>query len=143
MWGLPLIVVTVVLHAYSLNVVAQNVSSWLHRRQELRHRSSTSFGIVGGTALFAAILHATEGFIWASAYRMLGASNDSGSAILYSLEAMTSYGHVNLYLEQRWQVLGSLEALDGWILFGITTAFLFTVIQQAWPPRNNHNERPV
>jgi hypothetical protein len=30
-------------------------------------------------------------------------------------------------------MMGALEALDGWILFGLTTAFLFTVMQKAWP----------
>jgi hypothetical protein len=45
---------------------------------------------------------------------------------------MTSYGHANLYLEPRWQMMGALEALNGWILFGLTTAFLFTVVQRAW-----------
>jgi hypothetical protein len=28
--------------------------------------------------------------------------------------------------------MGALEALNGWILFGLTTAFLFTVVQKAW-----------
>jgi hypothetical protein len=27
--------------------------------------------------------------------------------------------------------MGALEALNGWILFGLTTAFLFTVMQRA------------
>ncbi len=58
--------------------------------------------------------------------------SDSKSAVLYSLSAMTSYGHANLYLEPRWQLMGALEALNGWILFGLTTAFLFTVVQKAW-----------
>jgi hypothetical protein len=26
-----------------------------------------------------------------------------------------------------------LEALNGWILFGLTTAFLFSIMQRAWP----------
>jgi hypothetical protein len=29
-------------------------------------------------------------------------------------------------------MMGALEALNGWILFGLTTAFLFTVVQRAW-----------
>jgi hypothetical protein len=28
--------------------------------------------------------------------------------------------------------MGALEALNGWILFGLTTAFLFSVMQKAW-----------
>jgi hypothetical protein len=29
-------------------------------------------------------------------------------------------------------MMGALEALNGWILFGLTTAFLFTVVQKVW-----------
>ena len=28
--------------------------------------------------------------------------------------------------------MGALEALNGLILFGLSTAFLFTIIQEAW-----------
>ena len=45
---------------------------------------------------------------------------------------MTSYGHANLVLEQHWQLMGALEALNGMLLFGLTTAFLFGIIQQVW-----------
>ena len=44
--------------------------------------------------------------------------------MLYSLSAMTSYGHASLFLEDRWQLMGALEALNGALLFGLTTAFL-------------------
>jgi len=28
--------------------------------------------------------------------------------------------------------MGALEAPNGWLLFGLTTAFLFAVIQKVW-----------
>jgi hypothetical protein len=37
---------------------------------------------------------------WASAYGLLGALPDTKSAMLYSLSAITSYGHANLFLEE-------------------------------------------
>jgi hypothetical protein len=86
------------------------------------------------------MLHAIEGLVWAAAYRLLGASADYKSAMLYSLNALTSYGHADLHLAPHWQMMGALEALNGWILFGLTTAFLFTVIQKAW--RHTYAERP-
>jgi hypothetical protein len=36
-------------------------------------------------------------------------------------------------LEAHWQLMGALEALNGMLLFGLTTAFLFAVIQKVWP----------
>jgi hypothetical protein len=49
--------------------------------------------------------------------------------MLYSLKAMTTCGHANITLDLHWQMMGTLEALNGVILFGLTTAFLFSVIQ--------------
>jgi hypothetical protein len=53
--------------------------------------------------------------------------------MLYSLSAMTAYGHANLYLQAHWQLMGALEAVNGMLLFGLTTAFLFAMIQGVWP----------
>jgi hypothetical protein len=43
---------------------------------------------------------------------------------------MTSYGHTSLALEDHWDLMGALEALNGWLLFGLTTAFLFSVLEK-------------
>jgi hypothetical protein len=56
---------------------------------------------------------------------------------------MTTYGHATLFLEDRWALLGAIEALNGVLLFGLTTAFLFAIIQHVWlqghqmPPRDS------
>ena len=131
-WSLPLIVVTVVFHAYALGLLNQGVSSVLQDNRETRVADMLSMSVVGGSALCATVLHAFEASVWAIAYCLLGALPDRKSAILYSLIAMTTYGTPNVSLEPRWHLMGSLEALDGWILFGLTTAFMFTVIQKVW-----------
>jgi hypothetical protein len=65
--------------------------------------------------------------------------------MLYSVSAMTSYGHSNLDLETRWQMMGALEALNGMLLFGLTTAFLFAIIQVVSPFSKNERfrDRPM
>jgi hypothetical protein len=129
-WGLLLILLIIVFHAHSLGLISKDINSRLgDTRRNLR--SSSTF-IIGGTALSVTILHGIEGIVWAVAFRLLGALPDIKSAMLYSLNAMTSYGHANLFLAPRWEMMGALEALNGWILFGLTTAFLFNVIQKAW-----------
>jgi hypothetical protein len=102
-----------------------------------QHRYSvTGFVIfVGATTLLATCLHGIEALIWARAFRLLGAVPDLKSALLYSLNAITSYGHTTLTLEPKWQLMGALEALNGWLLFGLTTAFLFSIIEKVWTLR--------
>jgi quinol-cytochrome oxidoreductase complex cytochrome b subunit len=80
----------------------------------LDHRRFTGVFVVviGSTALLATILHGFEVVIWAAAYLLLGALPDTKSAMLYSLSAITTYGHANLCLEPHWQLMGALEALN-------------------------------
>ena len=42
-------------------------------------------------------------------------------------------GASGLTLQQHWLMMGALEAADGMLLFGISTAFMFSVLQVYWP----------
>src|SRR5215831_13268417 len=136
-WSLPLIVMTVVIHIYGLGLINQSVESLLKRPAPRRFTVRFLALLMGPTALLVTCLHGVEGAVWASAYYVLGALPDRKSAMLYSLNAMTSYGHESSGLPSSWQLMGALEALNGWILFGLSTAFLFRIIQRAWPLRSD------
>jgi hypothetical protein len=130
-WGLPLVVLTVLIHVVGLATTREAVLRIVNR-SSMRH-PNVLFVIVTGTATFlATCLHAIEALIWALAYDLLGAIPSYKMAMLYSLNAMTSYGHINLSLDDHWHLMGALEALNGWLLFGLTTAFLFGVIDKCW-----------
>ena len=132
-WSLPLIVVTVVFHVLGLGLFNEEYVSRMSGAVSGQH-STAMFGVVmGATVLVSVFLHGTEAVIWAAAYRWLGALPDVKSSMLYSLSSMTTYGHAGVFLPQHWQLMGALEALNGIILFGLTTAFLFSTIQRVWP----------
>jgi hypothetical protein len=132
-WSLPLILLTVVIHVFGLGLINERVVRTLSRSMD-RRRLVTLFALVMGVAvLLITALHGLEGVAWAAAYRFLGAVPDTKSAMLYSLNAMTTYGHESVSLAPHWQLMGALEALNGMLLFGLTTAFLFAMIQEVWP----------
>ena len=132
-WGLPLILLTVVIHVFGLGLINERVVRTLSRSLD-RRRLVPLFALVMGVAiLLVTALHAIEGASWAAAYRFLGAVPDAKSAMLYSLNAMTTYGHESASLAPQWQMMGALEALNGMLLFGLTTAVLFAMIQEVWP----------
>lgn len=148
-WGIPLIVLTVVIHVFCLGLINQTANKILHGFVRQPHATGVFVMVVGGATLLATCLHGLEAILWAVAYRHLNALPDNGSAVLYSLSAITSYGHANLVLESRWQLMGALEALNGWLLFGLTTAFLFAIINQVWSmnghlsPARPHPNAPI
>ena len=132
-WGLPLIVLNVVIHVLGLGVINERIVARVGNRVNPQHLTALFVVVMAAAALMATVLHAIEGTAWAVAYLGLGALPDVRTAMLYSLSAITSYGHANIFLDPRWQMMGALEALNGMILFGLTTAFLFGMIQAIWP----------
>ncbi len=132
-WSLPLIAITVVIHVFGLGVITGEVSRFLNRNDDRRGFASMFALIMSVTVTLATILHGIEGAVWAAAYRLLGALPENKAAMLYSISAMTSYGNSNLNLPNEWQMMGALEALNGMLLFGLSTAFLFAMIQRVWP----------
>ena len=136
-WGLSLIALTIAIHAAGvvmMALVGLGVRARLEARKlGLRHLIPLVIGIVGATGLLLAVLHGIEAAIWAAAYVWLGALDSQKDAILYSIDSMTTRGASGLTLEQHWRMMGALEAAGGMLLFGISTAYIFAVIQVYWP----------
>jgi hypothetical protein len=131
-WGCPLIVVTVIIHVIGLASISQKAI--LIHNDRKRNRPKAVFAVViGATTLLATILHGIEAAIWAVAYCVIGSLPSFKVAMLYSLGALTTYGHQAVVLEDRWRLLGAIEALNGWLLFGLSTALLFWLIQEISP----------
>jgi hypothetical protein len=132
-WGVPLIVLNVLVHVLGLGFINEKVVHTLRGMMDRRHFTLMFAVAMSMTVLLVTLLHSIEAVVWAAAYRLLGALPDNGTAMLYSLSAITSYGHASVSLAAHWRLMGALEALNGMLLFGLTTAFLFAMIQQVWP----------
>jgi hypothetical protein len=133
LWSVPLIVVTIVFHSSVLGLLSRGLVILLKADRKKSVTHVLSVFVVGGSSLCAICLHAIEAGMWAIAYRLLDTlGGDRKDAMLYSLSVMATVGGTNLHLAPNWALMGPLEALDGWILFGLTAAFLFALIQKVW-----------
>ncbi len=133
LWSIPLIVVTIVFHSFALGLLSRGLLIVLKDDRKKRLTHALSVFVVGGSSLCTICLHGLEAWMWSVAYHLLGTlGGDRKDAMLYSISVMTTVGGTNLHLEPRWALMGPLEALDGWILFGLTAAFLFALIQKVW-----------
>lgn len=131
LWSLPLSVATVVIHVLGLYLIRQRFDLVLaHASQQKIKVIALLF--MAGTTVSVTLLHGLEAWIWSLGFRWMHALPDRKSAMLYSLSAMTTFGHSGASLEPGWQLMGGLEALNGLILFGLSTAFLYGIIQEAW-----------
>jgi len=135
-WGLALIVLTMALHATAVLIMAligARIRVRLETRGlELRNLIAIMICVTAVLALLLAVLHGIECGIWAAAYLWLGALDSPTDALLYSVDSMSTRGASGLTLQRPWQMMGALEAVNGMLLFGLSTAYVFAVMQVYW-----------
>jgi hypothetical protein len=132
-WGLSLIALTIAFHVTGVTLLVFAVRRFrirLEGRNLPLPRVIASM-VIAFTAmgLLLSVLHGIEAAFWAAAYLWLGVSNSPGAAIFFSVDAMTTLGTAGPMLHPHWQMMRALEAADGMLLFGISTAFIFTAMQ--------------
>ncbi len=133
-WSIALIAATIAIHA--VGVVA--IAALLLRLREwkgsfFRTTMTGATIVIAGTGVALAVLHGAECVVWAIAYIRLGAIASPAEALLYSVDSMTTRGASSLVLEGHWQMMGALEAADGMLVFGISTAMLLAVMTRLFP----------
>lgn len=142
LWGLSLIVLTMAIHATAVVILAF-VGLRIRVRLEnldlkLWNLIPILICVVGIFGLLLAALHGIECAIWAAAYLWLGALDNPTDALSYSLDSMSTRGASGLTLQRPWHLMGALEAVDGMLLFGVSTAYLFSVMQVYWSMLTAH-----
>ena len=104
------------------------------RREKKRGRAGRSFwidtGIVTLAILYALVAHLVEIAFWAVLYIVCGEFSDFGTAYYHSAVNYTSLGYGDLIMSPSWKLLGPVETTNGLLLFGVSTAMIFTIIQR-------------
>jgi hypothetical protein len=132
--GTLLVVVTVAIHAIG--------TTWWVRA--LGHRfgpgskytlANESLRVLAGTAMVLVLLHAIQITIWAISYKALvpeGELPNFEAAAYFSFVTFTTLGYGDITLSEGWRLLSGIQALNGILLVGWSTAVLFATVQKIW-----------
>jgi hypothetical protein len=132
--GAVLVVITVIIHA-------AGTTSWLRvlgRRyadEEGLVRAGKTLHVLIGTVIVLLMLHTVEIIVWAYAYLLMLPAGELASfeeAVYFSFVTFTTLGYGDITLTEGWRILSGIEALNGIMLVGWTTAMLFAVVQRTW-----------
>ena len=137
-----LIAITICIHGFG-------TMSWL--RYLLAHntladgriRPARVLSVFISTAIVLISLHIFEIFVWAFAYMVVlpdGELQTLETAFYFSAVTFTTLGYGDITLSSDWRILSGLQAINGILLIGWTTAFLFAVLQRAWNYPSNRNK---
>lgn len=124
--GCILIVFSVIVHAYSTRFVMIMVRK---KRAKAGVYDSKEFW----TSIVVLIMFAAsfiEALAWAFTYLFLDAFNGLDESLYFSIVTFTTLGYGDIVLSNSYRLLASLEAANGIIIFGWSTAIIITVVQK-------------
>ena len=88
----------------------------------------SKFAIVALIILFLLVAHLIEIALWAAVFMICGEFHEFGLAYYHSAVNYTTLGYGDLIMSPKWRLLGPLEAANGIMMFGVSTAMIFTLI---------------
>ena len=76
------------------------------------------------------IVHFLEVFVWALAYLFVDATPAGHDVLYFAFVNYTTLGYGDITPVKRWNLLGPLTAMNGVLLFGWSTAFIYAVLRR-------------
>jgi ion channel len=135
---------TVIIQALALMPIIYFVRYEL-RRGRAGVRFWKDVGIIAGATLVALAAHVVAIASWALVFSFCGEFSQLAGAVYHSAMNYTTLGDSDKVMSPLWRVLAPLEAANGMLMFGVSTALLYAVIQRLIQTRlsesSNYNSR--
>ncbi|MFD2551951.1 potassium channel family protein [Bizionia sediminis] len=128
-----IIVLNVVIQAYGNLIWLKRVTPTFQDNGKSYH-TKKAWRLLIVSFLFFTALHTLQTLIWALAYVQLphtsGIFQNFTEAWYYSLVTFTTLGYGDITLVGDWRILSGIEAINGIMLIGWTTAMMYSLTQQ-------------
>jgi hypothetical protein len=123
------VVATIAIHALAVTATVNFV-----RREIKLRRTGAGFwrdvAIVSVAISIALVAHLLEIGVWAMLFMLCREFPAFATAYYHSAVNYTTLGYGDLIMTPPWRLLGPLEAATGMLMFGVSTAIVFAVIQR-------------
>jgi hypothetical protein len=120
---------TIIIHGLILLIIIAGVRRDL-RRGRIGARLWTDLLWVTNATLLTLAGHVIEIALWALTLVLCGAFSHFAEAFYNSAANYTTLGDSTVMVSARWRLLGPIEASAGMLMFGVSTAVIFAVIQR-------------
>ena len=84
--------------------------------------------VTGFAAVALMVGHVTEVAVWASVYALAGIA-PGANPVYFAFVNYTTLGYGDVVPAAGWQLIGPITAMNGVLLFGLSTAVLFEVLR--------------
>lgn len=132
--GALLVAITVVIHALGTTALVKYLASRFMDEQGNWSSRRVHAALISA-AVFLVFLHAVEIIIWAIVYKLLvpvGELANFEAAWYFSFVTFTTLGYGDITLSEVYRLLSGIQALNGILLVGWSTALMFSIVQKIW-----------
>ena len=131
--GLPTMVACLLLQALL-------ISAAIGYYKQREHRFSggsfwTTTGVITGVMVLLTAGNLAQIAVWALLFRLLGEFEQFGEAFYHSAVNFATLGYGDIVMSARHKLLGPLEAVNGALMIGVSTATLMVAFQ-GWMQRS-------
>jgi hypothetical protein len=127
--GLGMLVVSVLSYGITLDLIIHMVVRLIRNGYAGRNYWK-NIALMTIVSLITAISHLLQIALWAFAILMCGATPTFETAFYGSAQNYTALGYGDLIFSGQWRLLGPLEAINGLLLFGLSTAVMFAIMSR-------------
>jgi len=120
---------TILIHAMIVTAIITEVRRDL-RLGRVGPRFWANLTLITSATLLALAGHLVEIGLWAVVFDACGEFSNFAAAFYHSAVNYTTLGYGDVVMSVRWRLLGPLEASDGMLMFGVSTAVIFAVVQR-------------
>lgn len=132
--GLFMVGITVAIHAFG-TIYLIRVLHHRFSKLEVKKHNTRVVSLLIYTSIFITFLNTCEAIIWALLYYFLPEIleiNTLEEAIYFSLVTFTTLGFGDVTIGPNYRILTGIEAMNGILLIGWSTALMFATVQSIW-----------
>lgn len=132
--GIPIMLVCLLFQAVFVAICVRRYG--VFRQRHALHRPLSQIVLLGLVMLLALLGNFLQMSTWAGVFVLLGEFVDFSTALYHSVVNFATLGYGDIVMSVRWRLLGALEAVNGILMFGVSTAMmtaaLTDLIRQGW-----------
>ena len=125
--GLPVICLCLVLQAIFVGYCLRFYSSY-RRSHQARQSAWPDIRLLSVVMLLTLLGNFVQMIIWALLFLLLGEFDDFRTALYHSGVNFATLGYGDIVMSERWRLLGPLEAANGILMFGVSTAVMTAAV---------------
>jgi Ion channel len=125
--GLPVMLLCLLLQSFFLNICLKQYAR-VKLAQIGRNVPGENFLLLSAVMVLMLLGNFAQMVIWAVLFLLLGEFDIFSTALYHSGVNFVTLGYGDIVMSERWRMLGPIEAANGILMFGVSTAVITAAV---------------